>query len=662
MKRPFMKKLCGAVLASLLLLSLAFSAAACGRGGKSNALGRLAEAGVHVSEVPSVFFDGSASPLTDASIRTGALAFTAEEGVSVDVTLADGADAVTLSDPTVATDDAASAAGGSSYAYTVTAKAVGDYTLAFSVGGESYELALRARPAYPEDPDFDALSGYGRPNTGSTTANVHDPVIIETDEGYYTFSTDNMGPDFGYQVRKSTDLIHWEYVGAAIEDCGGPDSAQSVYEKGRGGLQKVYDLLSEDVNWNDSCWTLWAPDVYEGADGKYWLYGCWTAAFGQGHSAIFLCKSDDIEGPYKFEDVIVYSYDGWVQGPNAIDPSVYTDPEGNLYMAYGSFAGGIYVLPLDAETGLRKKDDPYYKADWSAARKNDVGPATAAARYGTRLVSTNDMEGPVVAYHENVPLYSGSVNEFSASAVTYESRYYLMGSADSLSATYNMRSFHSTSPTAGYEATGGTVGSRVSGSFTWKTSASDAAIGFDFAYPGHNDMFTTADGVNLLAYHCRNSFPSGNYNHYLMLSMYGFNSRGELVMSPNRYAGEAARKIEAEEIYGLAGGKYTFACVSDNAYGASFNGGYAMAGLSLREDGSVQFGGQTVGTWAVYGENWVYMNLTSPVAAAQGGAQAEGEYYGAAFPAWIETEGRGGLTLSFLSKDGTDTLYLNSDF
>ena len=67
-------------------------------------------------------------------------------------------------------------------------------------------------------------------------------------------------------------------MGAAIEDCGGPDSAQSVYEKGRGGLQKVYDLLSEDVNWNDSCWTLWAPDVVPAAGGGWWLWE--TRGFG----------------------------------------------------------------------------------------------------------------------------------------------------------------------------------------------------------------------------------------------------------------------------------------------------------------------------------------------------------------------------------------------
>ena len=654
-----MKKLFAA-LAAVFLLTVALSAAACSSGGENRTLfERLADEGVEVSAVPTVFYDGAQSPLTDASIRTDTLELTAASGVSVSVALTDGAEAAELSAP-----ETAAAEGGTSYVYTVTAKAVGEYTLSFTVGGadEAEELDLQVRPAYPENPEFDPLTGYGQNNPGTTTANVHDPVILETDDGYYTFSTDNMGPDFGYQIRKSSDLVHWEYVGAAIENCGGPTDAQSVYERGRGGLQDVYDLLSEDENWNDSCWTLWAPDVIAGADGKYWLYGCWTAAVGQGHSAIFLCKADDVEGPYKPEEILVYSYDGWVNGPNAIDPSLYYDAEGNLYMAYGSFTGGVYVLQLDPETGLRRKDDPYYGADWAKVREAGEGPATAAARYGTRLVSTNDMEGPVVSYHENVAVYGGEVGEYADSALTYENRYYLMGSAGSLSSTYNMRSYHSAQPTSGYTAHSASRGDRVSGSFSWRENANDTAVSFDYAYPGHNDMITTTEGVNLLAYHDRITFASGNLNHYLMLSQYAFNSRGDLVMSPNRYAGEALRKVTAAEISGLSEGRYAFAYVSGNSYSGSFNGGYAAEGLTLSADGSLSYGGAAVGTWLLYGENWVYLNIQTPIAAATGSVTLSGEFYGVAFPAYIEREGRGGLSLSLLSDDGLSTLYLNMQF
>ena len=175
-------------------------------------------------------------------------------------------------------------------------------------------------------------------------------------------------------------------------------------------------------------------------------------------------------------------------------------------------------------------------------------------------------------------------------------------------------------------------------------------------------MITTTEGVNLLAYHDRITFASGNLNHYLMLSQYAFNSRGDLVMSPNRYAGEALRKVTAAEISGLSEGRYAFAYVSGNSYSGSFNGGYAAEGLTLSADGSLSYGGAAVGTWLLYGENWVYLNIETPIAAATGSVTLSGEFYGVAFPAYIEREGRGGLSLSLLSDDGLSTLYLNMQF
>lgn len=39
--------------------------------------------------------------------------------------------------------------------------------------------------------------------------------------------------------------------------------------------------------------------------------------------------------------------------PNCIDPCVFFDEEGELWMTYGSWSGGIWILKLDKETGLR---------------------------------------------------------------------------------------------------------------------------------------------------------------------------------------------------------------------------------------------------------------------------------------------------------------------
>ena len=37
--------------------------------------------------------------------------------------------------------------------------------------------------------------------------------------------------------------------------------------------------------------------------------------------------------------------------PNAIDPTIYYDTDGTMYMCYGSWSGGIFTLEIDPATG-----------------------------------------------------------------------------------------------------------------------------------------------------------------------------------------------------------------------------------------------------------------------------------------------------------------------
>ena len=43
--------------------------------------------------------------------------------------------------------------------------------------------------------------------------------------------------------------------------------------------------------------------------------------------------------------------------PNNIDPCVFYDEQGKLWMSYGSWSGGIFMIELDETTGLRDYDD-----------------------------------------------------------------------------------------------------------------------------------------------------------------------------------------------------------------------------------------------------------------------------------------------------------------
>ena len=640
-----MKKIVSAVLAFVLLASAALFAAGC----SSEPYNAVSVA--QLCSLPAVFVDTSEYGYAPEEIGTDTLVYTYQTAQNVTVGIENGEEHVTLSEPSV-TDNGN---GTSTATHTVQALSVGEYRLRFFANGEEdgyVDLAVLS--AYPEDPHFTPLEeggnryyGGGNTNEGTNDANVHDPVVLEVNGKFYCFSTDNAG-DYGYQVRESDDLIHWEYVGTAIRNCGNAESAPGLYERGGGALREVYELLAESPDFD--CYTLWAPEVVPAADGGYWLYGSWTTTFGSARSVIFQCHADSITGPYTFVDIVVYTTGNNANSrPNAIDASIYYDPEGNMYMSYGSFFGGIWCLELDPETGLR--------ADGVTLEQMYYEQGTEETLYGTRLVN-GSVEGSVVTYKENVPVYNGDLAEYDASGVSYKSGYWLMSSADGLSVDYNMRSLYSAQPTdfGGYDAS---VANRVGGSFSWKTSARDTSVSYNFTRPGHNDMLS-ARGVDLLAYHNRIYFNDARY-HYLFLSMYAFDSQGRIVMSPNRYAGEAVRAVSAAELTQLSGGNYDFCLISEDNPADNYNGGYATEGLRLvaggtGSAGTLTFGGKEVGEWYLYGENWVC------VSADLLGTGSRTTYYGAAMPAWIDAEARGGITLSLLSEDGQTVLFCNQNF
>ena len=107
------------------------------------------------------------------------------------------------------------------------------------------------------------------------------------------------------------------------------------------------------------------------------MYFCTTSSYIK--SNICFALSDSVEGPYSYEGTIIYS--GFTKGsidktdvaemagrdnldtyieygsynnalwPNAIDPSLFYDRDGRLWMTYGSWSGGIFILEIDEETG-----------------------------------------------------------------------------------------------------------------------------------------------------------------------------------------------------------------------------------------------------------------------------------------------------------------------
>lgn len=536
--------------------------------------------------------------------------------------------------------------------YSVKSKGtVGETAVTFTDGSTTLgSTTIEVKSPYPTD-DYKSFGG---------ALYSHDPTIIEVPEGYtadgetyyyFSYSTDNEA-GYGVPVRASKDMINWTQLGSMAIPGFGRDAAtvEKNCKAGTSELQEVYDVLS-DYN-KFSVWTLWAPDVVHAEDGGYYLYGSWTDAFGSRRSVIFMCYSDNPVGPFEYKGIIVYSPNRTNDSKqsNAIDPSIFYDTDGKMYMSYGSFSD-FRVIELDPATGLRKDGATFTVEEMTADIYFYMEKDMSSDDYfGTKILSNTNIEGSVIEYFADVPVYSGDISAYSDDKLTYESNYYLMGSANSLSTNYNMRVFKSSTALGSYtSAYGGSQGTMISGNFTWANEEQDttASIYLNHLAPGHNDLITTSRGENFIAYHNKVSgSESGVYSQYLNVGLIAFNSNGDLVMSPNRYNGESLRKVTADEITEVSSGNYLGVQLSSGRLG-KFN--YSEE-YQLNSDGTIS--GAYNGTWQLYGDNYIYIVI------------GECEYYGVVMPAWCTQydeentkkgyAGNGGLVISAIGKKGSE--------
>ena len=114
--------------------------------------------------------------------------------------------------------------------------------------------------------------------------------------------------------------------------------------------------------------TFWAPDVIN-LNGKWYIYySCST--FGSSKSAIGVATSNSLQGPWTDLGMVVSSSSS--SNVNAIDPGLFKDTDGRVYMTYGSFSAGIGNIEIDPATAKVKAGATLAKvaggggADWEA--------------------------------------------------------------------------------------------------------------------------------------------------------------------------------------------------------------------------------------------------------------------------------------------------------
>ena len=329
--------------------------------------------------------------------------------------------------------------------------------------------------------------------------NVHDPSIIKVGDTYYCYSTDvAFGAEIkpGIQIRKSKDLINWEYMGWVFNQLPALGS-QFIQNNGGQPFQ-----------------ALWAPYIMK-SGSEYRLYYSLSSPTPR-LSVIGLATATNPLGPWTEKGLVVTSKDDTTIQTNAIDPAVIVDQAGNHTMFYGSAWDGIYSLPLNPTTGL-------------ASNNGDKGVRVSQRGFSGSAVNGN-IEGPEVIYNA----------EFN--------RYYLFISYDWLQTKYNVRVGRSDSPTGPFtDFDGNDLNTEMdhspmilapyqfNGHSGWQGVAhcavfKDDANQYFMAHqgrPGENSFF-----MNL---HVRKMF---------------WTEDGWPIVSPQRYAGVAQGEITAADLVG----------------------------------------------------------------------------------------------------------------
>ncbi|MBC7804616.1 MAG: arabinan endo-1,5-alpha-L-arabinosidase [Akkermansiaceae bacterium] len=154
---------------------------------------------------------------------------------------------------------------------------------------------------------------------------VHDPCIIRQGDYYYVFST---GP--GVLMRRSKDLIHWEFLGKAFDE-------------------DVPEWAKTEVPGSKA---LWAPDI-SFRHGRYYLYYS-VSTFGKNRSVIGLATNRTLdpaspEYQWKQEGKVVESF--LSSDYNAIDSNVVPLSDNQDALSFGSFWSGIKLVKIDSRTG-----------------------------------------------------------------------------------------------------------------------------------------------------------------------------------------------------------------------------------------------------------------------------------------------------------------------
>lgn len=392
----------------------------------------------------------------------------------------------------------------------------------------------------------------------------------------------------------------------------------------------------------------WAPDIVYNKTMKKW---CMYMSLNGDHwcSSIVCFVSDNIEGPWTYQGPVVFSgfqgtyahnsyaaADDWkhtdfaiatgetalpsrykvgdkwgTYWPNCIDPCVFYDDSDNLWMSYGSWSGGIFMIKLDKTNGLRDYTSTFpYEVNGKVTTPGAASAnCTSDPYFGKKIAGGYYVSGEA-SYIQKIGKY-----------------YFLFMSYGGLTSDggYQMRIFRSENPDGPYKDCYGTSalfksykmnyssatednrGVLLFGGYQW-----DAMSGAEIAQ-GHNSAFVDKQNRSFVVYHTR--FSNGGEGHQVRVHQLFLNDEGWLMAAPFEFDGETITDAAIASKASIAdvdiAGDYQFMRhqYGQNTKAKAFE---TPVNITLNADGTIT--GAEKGTWKrTAGTDYIHLTINDVV-------------------------------------------------
>lgn len=528
-------------------------------------------------------------------------------------------------------------------------------------------MAINGAMAQTPVGDNDLANAYATQTITGRIA-VHDPSIVmdvteSTNPKYYIYGS-HLGraktyASGNYQIWNNTFKTGEENTGTSnslFADVNGKlVNFKDAYSTQM--VKKVKNYKGEEVdfpNFDAHAWQAkgnnvkgmqWAPDVIYNKTMKKWCM--YMSLNGDNWCSTIVCFiSDDLEGPWIYQGPVVcsgfsgryahngfaasgdwkntdlaiatgctslpqrYNTDEWSPyGPNCIDPCVFYDDDDNLWMSYGSWFAGIFMIKLDKENGLRDYTYtyPYQVKGVTTTAGAANANATSDPYFGKKIAGGWGVSGEA-SYIQKVGKY-----------------YYLFMSYGGLTAAggYQIRVFRSEKPDGPYKdcltsmgigavydkprVNFGTdanrdEGVKLFGNYQWETMPNAELA------QGHNSAIVDHKGRALIVYHTR--FLNRGEEHEVRVHQLFVNQDGWLVAAPYEFSGETYtdNDIATQQLYDATkvAGDYQIIAHPYRQNTAAMDYEKPVT-IHLNADGSIS--GKYTGKWELV-SGTSYINLT----------------------------------------------------